>query len=72
MIALKKKPKATKCSSHLTVSLVAHRVKIAVRIPRRRMERKIKNVLGEDHFGFRGGKGPWDAENIIRMNFGQR
>ena len=67
MIALKKKPKATKCSSHLTVSLVAHRAKIAVRLPRRRMERKIKNMLEEDQLGCRGGKGPRDAVRILRI-----
>ena len=36
------------------------------------MERKIKDVLGEDQFGFRRGKGIGDAENNIRMNVGHR
>jgi len=66
-IALKKKSKATKYSSHLTVGLVAHRAKMAVMIPRGRMERKIKNVLGEDQLGFRGGKGPRDAVGVLRI-----
>jgi hypothetical protein len=47
MIALKKKPKATKCSDHHTVSLIAHLAKIAARILRRRIERKIEDPLGE-------------------------
>jgi hypothetical protein len=67
MIALKKKPKATKCSSHFTVSLVAPTAKIVMRIPRRRIERKIENVLGEDQLGFRGGKGPRDAIRMLRI-----
>jgi hypothetical protein len=39
-----KKPQATKCSYHSTVSLIAHTAKIL----RRRIERKIEDVLGED------------------------
>jgi hypothetical protein len=44
MIALKKKPQATKCSDHHTISLIAHTAKIVTRILRRRIERKIENV----------------------------
>jgi hypothetical protein len=40
MIALKKKPKATKCSDHCTISIIVHAAKIAARILRRRIERK--------------------------------
>ena len=42
MIALKKKPQATKCSDHCTISLIAHIAKIL----RRRIENKIEDVLG--------------------------
>jgi hypothetical protein len=38
MIALKKKPQATKCSDHRTISLVAHTAKIVAKILRRRIE----------------------------------
>jgi hypothetical protein len=38
MIALKKKPLATKCSDHCTISLVAHTAKIVAKILRRRIE----------------------------------
>jgi hypothetical protein len=37
MIALKNKPKATKCSDHLTISTIAHAAKIVARILRRRI-----------------------------------
>jgi hypothetical protein len=47
MIALKKKPKATKCSDHRTISLIAHAAKIVARILRRRIE-KTEDALGED------------------------
>jgi hypothetical protein len=47
MIALKKKPKATKCSDHRTISIIAHVAKIVARILRRRIERKIEDALGK-------------------------
>jgi hypothetical protein len=55
MIAIKKKPQATKCSDHRTISLIAHTAKIVAKIIRRRVEKKIEDVLGEDQFGFRRG-----------------
>jgi hypothetical protein len=57
IIVLKKKPQATKCSDHSTISLFAHTAKIVAKILRRRIEKKIEDVLGEDQFGFRRGKG---------------
>jgi hypothetical protein len=56
MIALEKKPPATKCSDHCTISLTT---KIAAKILRRRIERKVEDVLGEDQFGFRREKELW-------------
>jgi hypothetical protein len=57
MSALKKKEKATKCSDHHIISLIAHRAKIVAKILRKRIGRKIEDVLGGDQFGFRKGKG---------------
>ena len=72
MIALKKKPQATKCSDHRTVSLIAHTAKIVVaKILRRRIENKIEDVLGEDQFGFRRGKGTRDANGMLRIMSGR-
>jgi hypothetical protein len=71
MIAFKKKPKATKCSDHRTMSLIAHTAKIVARILRRRIERKIEDVFGEDLFGFRRGKGIRDAIGILRIISGR-
>jgi hypothetical protein len=67
MIALKKKPQATKCSEHRTVSLITHAAKIVAKILRRRIEKKIEDVLGEDQFGFRRGKGARDAIGMLRI-----
>jgi len=50
MIALKKKRYATKCSDHRPFSLIARTAKIIAKILRRRIERKIEDVLGEDQF----------------------
>ena len=47
MIALKKKTQATKCSNHRTISLLSQTAKIIAKILRRRIERKIEDVLGE-------------------------
>jgi hypothetical protein len=67
MIALKKKTKATKCSDHRTISLIPHTAKIIAKILKRRIKRKIEDILGEDQFGFRRGKGTRDAIGMIRM-----
>ena len=67
MIALKKKPQATKRSDNRTVSLIAHTAKIVAKILRRRIERKIEDVFGEDQFGFRREKGTRDAIGMMRI-----
>ena len=63
MIALKKKTHTTKCHDHRTISLIAHTAKIL----RRRIERKVEDVLGEDQFGFRRGQGTRDAIGLMRI-----
>jgi hypothetical protein len=65
MIALKKKPQATKCSDHRTISLIAHTAKIVVKVLRRKTERKIEDVLG-DQSGFRREKETRDATGMLR------
>ena len=67
MIALKKKIQVTKCSDHRTLSLIAHKAKIIAKNFRRKIERKIEDVIGEDHFGCRRGKGIRDAIGMMRI-----
>jgi hypothetical protein len=67
IIALKKKPKATKHSDHRTISLVTHTAKIIARILRKRIERKTEDALGEDQFRFRRGKGTRDAIGMLKI-----
>jgi hypothetical protein len=45
MTALKKKPKATKCSNHHAISLIKHTPKSVARILRRGIENKIENIM---------------------------
>jgi len=66
MIALKK-PQATKCSNHHIISLIAYTAKIVAKILRRRIEKKIEDVFGEDQFGFRRGKGTREAIGMLRI-----
>jgi len=67
MIALKKKPQATKCSDHRTISLIAHTAKKVAKVLRRRIERKIEDLLEEDQFGFRRGKGTRGAVGMLTI-----
>jgi hypothetical protein len=66
MITLKKKPQSTKCSDHRTISLIAHTAKTVATILRR-IEKKIEDVLRENQFGFRRGKGTRDAIGMLRI-----
>ena len=63
---LKKKTKATKYSNYRTISLIVHRAKIIAKTLRRN-EKKIEDVLAEDQFGFRRGKGTRDAIGMMRI-----
>jgi len=51
----------------------AHTAKIIANIflHRRRIERKIKDIIGDDQFGFRRGKGIRDAIGMMRIRAGR-
>jgi len=51
--ALKKKPKATKCSDRRKISLIIYTANRVASILKRRIDRKVGDVLGNDEFGFR-------------------
>jgi hypothetical protein len=57
----------TKCCDHHTITLVTHTPKIVAKILRRGTERKIEAILGEDHFGFRRGKGTRNGTGMLRI-----
>ena len=65
MIALKKKTKARKCRDYRTISLIAHTAKTIAKILRRRIEKEIEDLLGDDQFGFRRGNRTRDAIGMM-------
>jgi hypothetical protein len=67
VIALKKKPRATKYSDRHTISLITYSVKIAARTLGLSFEGKIEGVFGENNLGFRRGKGASDAMEMLRI-----
>ena len=68
MVPLKKKPNATECNDHRTISLITHASKILLNILTKRIESKVTttNYIGEDQYGFRRGKGTRDAIAVLR------
>jgi hypothetical protein len=68
MVPLKKKPNATECSDHRTISLIVHASKILLKILAKRLEGKVEAIhfVGEDQFGFRKGRGTRDAIAVLR------
>jgi hypothetical protein len=71
IIALKKKPKATEYSNHCTAIRSAGAENIVVRILGIRIEKKIKEILGENRFGFRRRKGKRDANKMLKIVLGR-
>jgi hypothetical protein len=68
MIPLRKKPNATECSDHRTISLISHAAKILLKVLKERLEAKTEAIyfIGEDQFGFRAGKGTRAATAVLR------
>jgi hypothetical protein len=64
---LLKKPEAAKCSNFCIVSLIASTAKIIAVVFRRRIDRKIEDVLGEDQLRFRRGKGAKYTVGMLRI-----
>ena len=58
MVPLQKKPNATECADHRTISLLSHASKIILKILYNRIEAKAESIsaIGEDQFGFRKAK----------------
>ena len=65
-IALPKKPGATECESHRTISLMSHVMKILLRIIVKRVRSKLKPEIAEEQCGFVEGKGTSNAVYLIR------
>ncbi|GFS15743.1 LINE-1 retrotransposable element ORF2 protein [Elysia marginata] len=57
IIALPKKPGATDCELHRTISLMSHVTKILLRVVMMRIRSKIKPEIADEQYGFVEGKG---------------
>ena len=56
-----------KFRDHRTICLISHTGKIVAPILSKILESKIEEVIEEDQFGFRKGKGTIDAIGIMRI-----
>ncbi|GFO42831.1 endonuclease-reverse transcriptase [Plakobranchus ocellatus] len=65
-IALPKKPGATECELHRTISLISHITKILLKIIKLRIRNKIKPEIAEEQCGFVEDKGTSNAIYILR------
>ena len=66
-IALPKKPGATECEFHRTISLMSHVTKILLRVIMARARKVIRPEIGREQFGFVQDAGTRNAIFIIRM-----
>jgi hypothetical protein len=64
--ALKQKPRLPNAGT-IIQSASSQIQQMLARIVRRRTERKVEDVLEEDQFGFRRGKGTRDATRMMRI-----
>ena len=65
-ITLPKKPEATECEQHRTISLMSHITKILLRIIMMRVWNKIRPEIAEEQCGFVEGKGTTNAISLLR------
>jgi hypothetical protein len=62
-----KKSQAAKCNDYCTIGLIAHTAKTIAKIFRRRIERRVEDVFGEDQFELRKEKGTRNAIGMLRI-----
>jgi hypothetical protein len=67
VIALKKKPRATKCSDRHTITLITNTAIMVASLLGLSFERKIEEALGKNQSGFRRGKGASDTIGMLRI-----
>ena len=56
-ITLPKKPRATECADHRTISLMPHVLKVFLKVIQERTNHKINNEVGSNQFGSKEGSG---------------
>ena len=66
LLPIPKKNNAKKYEEFRTIRLIVHTAKIILVIMNRRLHSKMEDILEEEQFGFRKGKGTRDAIGLIR------
>ena len=66
-IAIPKKPRATECEEHRTISLISQITKLMLWILLMRVKGKLQARVSEEQYGFRRGSGCRNAIFILRM-----
>ena len=66
-IAIPKKPGATECEMHRTISLMSHITKVILRVIMMRVRRKLKPEIGKEQCGFMEDTGTRNAIFMLRM-----
>ena len=66
-VTLPKKPGATECELHRTISLMSHITKILMRVIMARTRKAIRPEIGKEQFGFVQNAGTRNAIFILRM-----
>ena len=55
------------CQPNKYLSLYTHTAKIIAKLLKRRIEKKIEDLFGEDQYGFRSGKGTRGAIGMMKI-----
>ncbi|GFR64254.1 RNA-directed DNA polymerase from mobile element jockey-like [Elysia marginata] len=66
-VTLQKKPRATECENHRTISLMSHTLKLLLKIVLTTIRSKIKPEISETQFGFVANKGTTNAIFTMMM-----
>ena len=66
-IAIPKKPRATECGDHRTISLISHITKIVLRVLLERARNRTRNAIAEEQYGFKRDCGCRNAIFVLRM-----
>ena len=53
IVTIENKMNASECADHRTINLIAHELKIILRLLGKRLENKAKYLIGKTQFGFR-------------------
>ena len=53
IVTIEKKMNASECEDHRTINVIAHALKIILRLLGKRLQNKAKHLIGKTQFGYR-------------------